>query len=173
MIHSSALVENLRLNWTSCPESTVIVGWDWSAWCVLCREKPQTMIQIFSHHTLTSYRKWVYITWLYWINGCAMVYRWTIYHSCCESICRLLCDYSGPPLYCPRYIATLACRHEIVKNRFPPILIIMLTLLIAILHWFWETFILIITCVAQLNRSKLLTPFHGEFHLWYDMPIPH
>ena len=101
MIHSSALVENLRLNWTSCPESTVIVGWDWSAWCVLCREKPQTMIQIFSHHTLTSYRRWVHITWLYWINGCAVVYRWAMYHSCCESICRLLCDYSGPPLYCP------------------------------------------------------------------------
>ena len=31
--------------------------------------------------------------------------------------------YSGPPLYCPRYIATLAYRHEIVKNEFPPMLI--------------------------------------------------
>mgnify|MGYP003683347779 CR=1 FL=1 len=31
--------------------------------------------------------------------------------------------YSGSPLYCPRYIATLAYRHEIVKNALPPMLI--------------------------------------------------
>lgn len=53
----AAFLGNLRQNWMNCQGNTVIVGWDSNVLYVSCREKPQTTIQTYSHHTSNSYKK--------------------------------------------------------------------------------------------------------------------